>query len=110
MTQELTVLVCGGRDFYDEEALWDALEDVQQSRGGIGKIIHGGARGADTIADEWAEDHDIPRVVYEADWGKHGRAAGPIRNQQMLDEGKPELVGAKPGGKEIGRASCRERG
>jgi hypothetical protein len=35
---------------------------------------------------------------YRADWAKHGRAAGPIRNKQMLEEGKPDLVVAFPGG------------
>jgi hypothetical protein len=38
-------------------------------------------------------------VVYPADWAKHGRAASPIRNQQMLDEGRPNLVVAFPGGR-----------
>jgi hypothetical protein len=34
----------------------------------------------------------MTQSVFYADWDKHGRAAGPIRNQQMLDEGKPDLV------------------
>jgi hypothetical protein len=37
--------------------------------------------------------------VYKAEWDKHGRAAGPIRNQQMLDDGKPDLVLAFAGGR-----------
>ena len=32
------------------------------------------------------------------DWKKYGKKAGPLRNQQMLEEGKPDLVVAFPGG------------
>ena len=41
----------------------------------------------------------LPCAVYRADWEGLGRKAGPIRNQQMLDEGKPDLVVAFPGGR-----------
>jgi UDP-N-acetylmuramoylalanine-D-glutamate ligase len=41
----------------------------------------------------------IPVETYEADWDTHGKAAGPIRNKRMLDEGKPDLVVAFPGGR-----------
>lgn len=55
-------------------------------------IIHGGARGADTLAGEAAKWFGWDCEVYPADWKTHGKAAGPIRNKQMLDEGKPDLV------------------
>jgi hypothetical protein len=45
------------------------------------------------------DDQDIPCSVYMADWDGLGRKAGPIRNQRMLDEGKPDLVIAFPGGR-----------
>jgi hypothetical protein len=59
-------------------------------------IIHGGARGADQLAGTIAELWRWPVEVYEADWDKHGKGAGPIRNKQMLDEGKPDLILAFP--------------
>lgn len=62
------------------------------------KIIHGGANGADSLAHQYAHISGIPVTVYPADWKKHGRGAGPIRNAQMLTEGKPDLVVAFPGG------------
>lgn len=65
----------------------------------ITAIIHGGASGADTMAHRWAGMIAKPVDVYPASWCKHGRAAGPIRNQQMIDDGKPDLVIAFPGGK-----------
>ena len=53
----------------------------------------------DTHALDWAVVNWVRHVVYEAQWDKYGKAAGAIRNQQMLDEGKPELVVAFPGGR-----------
>ena len=63
----------------------------------ITEIISGGARGADTLAEEWADENNIPKTIVKADWKTHGKAAGPIRNQQMLDL-KPNMVVAFPGG------------
>lgn len=62
-------------------------------------VIHGGARGADTHAGWAATAVDIPVAVYPADWATHGRRAGPIRNAQMLAEGRPDAVLAFPGGR-----------
>jgi hypothetical protein len=55
-------------------------------------IVHGGAKGADSIAEEEAEKLGRDVEVYRADWKRHGRAAGPIRNQRMLDESDPAAV------------------
>lgn len=49
------------------------------------KIISGGAKGPDNIAITWAMTNHIPYAIYNANWAKHGNAAGPIRNQLMLD-------------------------
>jgi hypothetical protein len=74
------------------------LGEIHRTQG-ITLLIAGGARGADTLAEEWAKIQEVECSVYHADWAKHGRAAGPIRNQQMLDEGQPTLVVAFPGGR-----------
>lgn len=55
-------------------------------------IIQGGAKGADYLAKIWAYTHKFECIEYPADWKTYGRAAGPIRNLQMLKEGKPDLV------------------
>jgi hypothetical protein len=97
----MKVLVCGGRDFRDYNLLSTVLYAEDLFRDGISQIIHGGARGADTLAKQWAREHnpEIPCRVFLADWEKHGRSAGPIRNQLMLKEGRPDLVIAFPGGR-----------
>ena len=64
----------------------------------ITRIIEGGARGDDTLGRLYGERHGIPVTTFHAEWKRLGRAAGPIRNKRMLDEGKPDLVVASPGG------------
>jgi phosphoribosylformylglycinamidine (FGAM) synthase-like amidotransferase family enzyme len=102
------VLVCGGRDFNDLDMLNRALDDLRLMHYEIA-IIQGGARGADHLASCWAKRNGIELHSYPADWNKHGKAAGPIRNQQMLDEGKPDMVIAFPGGRGTADMVARAR-
>lgn len=83
----MRVLVCGSRHFNDKELMEDVLKQWD-----ISCVVEGEARGADTLAREYAERHGLDVLPFPALWDKHGRAAGPIRNRQMLVEGKPELV------------------
>ena len=64
----------------------------------ITALIEGGAPGADRAAREWAQEHQVKAVTVPALWDLHGKAAGPIRNQRMVDDFKPDLVVAFPGG------------
>lgn len=93
----MRMLVCGSRDYSRRDILYAALDRYIIE--GIDVIIEGEAKGADTLAREWAELRGIPVIKFPADWNKYGRAAGPIRNKQMLDDGKPDLVIAFPNGK-----------
>ncbi len=94
----MKVLVCGGRDFDDREFVRIVLDRIHAETPITG-IVHGAATGADTLAGWWATINEIPNLDYPAMWKLHGRAAGPIRNQQMLDEEKPDMVVAFPGGR-----------
>ncbi len=91
------VLVCGGRDFRDWNRLLTVL-DHYHAINPFSLIIHGAARGADHMAGEWAVTRFVPVEEYPANWDRDGRTAGPIRNGQMLREGKPTVVIAFPGG------------
>jgi len=95
---EQRVLVCGGRDYSDARLL-NAVLDAAHEANPIVVLIHGAARGADTLAADWAKQRGVLATAYPADWAHEGRKAGPIRNQQMLNSGKPHLVIAFPGGK-----------
>ncbi len=101
----MRVLVTGGRSYSDKAYLWSILDGYGPPE--VSEIISGMAPGADTFAAEWAERFGFPLHKFPADWRKHGRAAGPIRNQRMIDEGKPDLVIAFPGG--TGTADCVRR-
>ena len=91
------VLVCGGRDYTNRE---DFFWHMTHTAVGWAEwtIISGCAKGADSLAIDFANTYNLDCLKFPADWKKHGRGAGPIRNQQMLDEGKPDLVVAFPGG------------
>jgi hypothetical protein len=109
----MRVLVCGGRKFSDRDLVFATLDRVHRSQP-ITAIIHGGAKGADALAAEWAKARHIVPYAYPPSWTdishpdaiiKHassGRAydarAGFRRNQIMLDRGRPDLVIAFPGG------------
>lgn len=90
----MRVLACGGRDFFGRNLVYAVLDPMV-----IDVLIEGEAPGADTLAREWATEQGIPVERYPADWNRHGKAAGPIRNRRMLVEGKPDLVVAFPGGR-----------
>lgn len=81
------ILVCGDRNWTDEEAIRNTIKILNPST-----IITGGALGADSIAAKVGRELNIPVMVFMAEWDKYGRAAGPIRNKRMLDEGKPDYV------------------
>ncbi len=91
------LLVCGSRDYTDRERVWSVLDRVNAKRP-LGVVIHGAARGADTLAGEWAEAREVEVWRFPAKWGEDGRGAGHLRNQRMLDVGKPEGVVAFAGG------------
>jgi hypothetical protein len=100
----MRALVCGGRHFHNEVALEKYL-DMLHAIYRIDFVMHGdnkgfdGKPGADALADNWAFKRHIPCKPYPADWDRYGKPGGPIRNKQMLDEGKPDVVVAFPGGK-----------
>lgn len=83
----MIILVCGDRHWTDREAIRRRLNQLPKDA----IILHGAARGADSIAGEEAKKLGLTVKEFPADWDKYGRAAGPIRNRLMLDE-KPDLV------------------
>lgn len=106
----IRVLVCGGRDYSDKErvcqvlddfctnrSLWDVGPDGNALPTGL-TIIHGAARGADRLADYWAVNSWVPVEEYKPDWDTYGKAAGILRNIDMLDSGV-DVVIAFPGGR-----------
>lgn len=105
----MRVLVCGSRTFSDRDAIHSSLLSAWWSEPSQLVVIEGGARGADAIAAKWAQrfGRGVGHIQFPADWARYGKRAGFIRNRQMLDEGKPDVVLAfvdKPLAESVGTA------
>jgi hypothetical protein len=96
----LRVVVTGGRAYKNRAAVFRVLNELAPSH-----VAQGGCpTGADHWAREWCNKHGIPCRTFLADWNTFGKRAGPIHNRRMIDEFKPNIVAAFPGGK--GTANC----
>lgn len=82
----MRLLVTGDRDWTDEDRIRRVLRMLMPTT-----VIHGASRGADKMAENVAIEMGIPVEAYPAYWRKYGRAAGPIRNKEMI-EAHPDLV------------------
>lgn len=103
------ILITGSRDWTDIDTIYAALEQQLADHGEI-TVVHGGAAGADRIAGDWAkaaitDQRPVRLEVYPPDWDSHGRKAGIIRNQQMVNT-KPDVVLAFPLGASRGTRHC----
>lgn len=78
----MRVIIAGGRDFSDYKLLQDKCgEFIGESRNI--EIVSGGARGADSLGEAFAREQGFGLKVFRADWGKLGKIAGFVRNEQM---------------------------
>lgn len=114
----MKILVCGGRYYTDRTRVFQVLDDLHFGTGPDGGplgtqrliscVIHGACgveaddwlgdmQGADGYAEEWAIRQEVCRHRYPAAWRRLGKKAGPLRNQEMIDKERPDLVVAFPG-------------
>lgn len=117
--------MCGSRTWEDRFAVWSVLDGLLARSEGL-VVVHGAnPRGGDSLAKEWAESRGVEADPYPARWQEHADgwcpgewcrqrsycvAAGPRRNQQMLDEGQPGVVFAfRSEGKSNGTDDMVER-
>ena len=105
------VAVTGGRKYRNRDLVWSTL-DAYHGAFGISMLILGGARGADKHAQDWAIDRRVSHCVMYADWDNAPKYAGMLRNRRMIDEGKPDVCIAFPGGRGTKdmRTRCRKGG
>jgi hypothetical protein len=89
----MRVLICGSRTFSNPGPIHNTLCRLIEKHGiDHVVIIEGEAKGADSLARTYAEFMGIAVEKFPADWNKYGKRAGFLRNKQMLEEGKPEMV------------------
>lgn len=108
----LRVLVCGSRSLRDGETRLAIRKRLEKLPSGS-EVLHGGAQGADTMAAEAALELGLRSSCFPADWRRHGRRAGIVRNVEMLNA-QPDLVLAYWDGESAGTAhtvaEARRRG
>ena len=98
----MRILVCGSRTWYTCVAEIEAALRPYTGEQPDAVVIHGGASGVDTVAGNVAYRMGFQTKIYPANWALYGKSAGYIRNKQMLDEGKPDIVLAFWDGKSRG--------
>jgi hypothetical protein len=105
----MRILITGSRDWTDYNAIRDAIWAAALGiRWEDCTLIHGNARGADTMAAEIAGILKMNVETHPARWDIYGRGAGPIRNQEMVDSGAGIcLAFIMPGS--VGTSDCVKR-
>lgn len=92
----MKAIVCGGRSYSDSKYL-EQVMDLCLGWWNLTCVITGGAKGADSLAHQWALKRGLATEVHMADWDTYGKPAGMIRNREMLTIGQPNVVIAFPG-------------
>lgn len=93
------LLVCGGRDYFDDESLYRYLDGLAFWYGGNIIIVTGAARGADSFAEAWARTRQQIYMGFPAQWDKYGKRAGMSRNAEMAAIAEPDAVVVFRGGR-----------
>lgn len=81
----MKTIIAGSRHFHEQAVIDQAVED---SGFVITRVISGAANGVDELGETWARKNGIRAQRFRANWKKHGRAAGPIRNGKMSRVGE----------------------
>lgn len=84
------ILVTGDRNWTNYERIYTILQQLIQYYGRY-TVISGECKGVDLLAKTACQQLNLEYIGYAADWNLYGKAAGPLRNKQMLNE-KPQLV------------------
>jgi hypothetical protein len=77
--------IVGSRTFNDKTKAFTVLDEIEKQIGKIDLIISGGACGADTIGELYAQSKNIPTLIFLPNWEKYGKSAGFIRNSKIVD-------------------------
>ena len=80
------VIVAGTRTLRDYDLVRRTLDRYLAGKTEV-VILSWGARGADALGERYARERGLPVERFPADWKRYGRAAGPLRNQQMAERG-----------------------
>lgn len=106
----MRVVVCGSRTWTDRKSVRDRMVELPPGT----EVITGAARGADTLADNYASELGLNRVIFPINWTGQGKAAGALRDRRMLDLGPDLVIAFRADGESRGTddmiEECRKRG
>lgn len=80
----IKLMVCGSRSITDKDFIYEKIDECVAGLNDDVTIIEGEARGVDSIAKQWALDHNKKIESYPAKWGTYGKSAGFRRNVDMV--------------------------
>jgi hypothetical protein len=104
----MKVIIAGSRSITDYKTVESA---IKESKFEITEIISGGARGVDKLGELYAVNNNIKLTIMKADWDKHGKSAGYIRNQEMSEIAEAVIIlwdGASKGTKNMLEVSIKK--
>jgi len=81
----MKLAIIGSRDMTDKALFAKGITDAIEKWGKPILVVSGGARGADTLGEQWAKDNDIECTVYKPDWNRYGKSAGLRRNKDIIN-------------------------
>jgi len=94
----MKLAIVGSRNYEDYSEFKKTIKEYFELNK-ITEIVSGGARGIDKMAEKFADENNIPKKIFEANWNQYGKRAGPARNRKIweyADEGIAFLsVGSK---------------
>jgi len=77
----MKLAIIGSRGFSDYQLLESTLEQYKDK---ITEVVSGGAKGADSLGERWANNNNIPTIIFKPDWDKYGKKAGYLRNVDIV--------------------------
>ena len=85
----MKVAIVGYRYYNNYIYFKQKVDEWIQENGSIESIVSGGASGVDTLAERYADEHNIKKIIFpvtKEEWNKFGLAAGPLRNDKIIKE------------------------
>lgn len=81
---DINLAIVGSRIFEDYETLEQTVDEIR-TRFNVVKIVSGGAKGADSLAEKYAKENNIETMIFYPNWAKYGKKAGFLRNETIVD-------------------------
>ena len=93
----MKLIIAGGRSYRLSDVDRKVLHNLANNEIEVTEVVHGDCSGVDMDGEYWAESRGLPFKRFPANWQKHGKSAGPIRNREMAEYA--DAVALFPGGR-----------